>query len=110
MRWRTPGTFETVPKEGVRALALALLLLGAAAAFAQDTKPAGDAAKKDEPPAAKPAEATPEVTETITVTARKQGAEQVKDVPFSIAAPSEETLRARGADNIEGVAANVPGF
>jgi iron complex outermembrane recepter protein len=34
----------------------------------------------------------------------------VGDVPFSIAAPTEDVLRARGVENIEGVAANVAGF
>ena len=32
------------------------------------------------------------------------------DVPFSVAAPTEEVLRARGVEDIEGVAANVGGF
>src|SRR5204863_221673 len=32
------------------------------------------------------------------------------DLPFSVAAPTEEMLRARGAEDIEGVAANVGGF
>src|SRR5262245_14846611 len=47
--------------------------------------------------------------EEVTVTAmlREQA---VGDVPFSIAAPTEEDLRSRGVDNIEGVAANVAGF
>src|SRR5215216_5304153 len=34
----------------------------------------------------------------------------VADVPFSVAAPTEDQLRARGADEIEDVAANVAGF
>jgi iron complex outermembrane receptor protein len=34
----------------------------------------------------------------------------VQDTPFSIAAPSEETLRIRGVTDIEGVAQNVAGF
>jgi iron complex outermembrane receptor protein len=49
------------------------------------------------------------VKEEITVTARKRE-ETIQEVPFSVAAPSEEELRSRGADNIEGVAANVAGF
>ena len=32
------------------------------------------------------------------------------DVPFSVAAPTEDELRQRGVDDIEGVAANVAGF
>ncbi|MBI3082331.1 MAG: TonB-dependent receptor, partial [Gemmatimonadetes bacterium] len=51
----------------------------------------------------------PLVLEEITVTAmlREQA---LAAVPFSIAAPTEEVLRLRGADNIEAIAANVAGF
>jgi iron complex outermembrane recepter protein len=45
----------------------------------------------------------------VIVTALKRD-ETVLNVPFSIAAPTEEVLRARGVDDIEGVAANVGGF
>ena len=48
-------------------------------------------------------------TETIKVTARKRE-EDLKDVPISVAAPTEEVLRQRGAQNIEDVSANVAGF
>jgi len=48
-------------------------------------------------------------TERIRVTSRKRE-EDLQDVPFSVAAPTEETLRKRGAQNMEGVAANVAGF
>ncbi|MEK6609721.1 MAG: carboxypeptidase regulatory-like domain-containing protein, partial [Gemmatimonadota bacterium] len=44
---------------------------------------------------------------TVTAMLREQ---TLIEVPFSIAAPTEEVLRARGADNIEAVAANVAGF
>src|SRR5438477_9377352 len=44
---------------------------------------------------------------TVTATLREQ---EIKDVPFSVAAPTAQILRARGADNIEGIAANVAGF
>jgi iron complex outermembrane receptor protein len=44
---------------------------------------------------------------TVTATLREQ---EVIDVPFSVAAPTEEALRLRGAENIEAVAANVAGF
>src|SRR5262249_22502711 len=44
---------------------------------------------------------------TVTATHRDQ---TVLDVPFSVAAPTEELLRGRGVDSIEGVAANVGGF
>ena len=47
--------------------------------------------------------------EAITVTAMHRE-QALADVPFSIAAPTEQALRIRGADNIEAVAANVAGF
>jgi len=51
----------------------------------------------------------PLLLEAITVTAMLRE-QEVIDVPFSIAAASEQVLRLRGADNIEAVAANVAGF
>src|SRR5438034_3521480 len=51
----------------------------------------------------------PRLSEEITVTALKRE-ETVQNTPVSVAAPTEEVLRARGVDNIEGVAANVGGF
>lgn len=51
----------------------------------------------------------PQLYEEVTVTAMKRE-QSLEDVPFSIAAPTEEVLRARGVDSIEGVAANVGGF
>ncbi len=80
----------------------------------QGTKPAttDEKAKTDEEKAktAKaPEEKVPVVNEEITVTARKRE-ETLQDVPFSVAAPTEDVLRSRGADNLEGVAANVAGF
>lgn len=47
--------------------------------------------------------------EAITVTAMLRE-QSLTDVPLSIAAPSEQLLRSRGADNIEAIAANVAGF
>ena len=47
--------------------------------------------------------------EAVTVTAMLRE-QRLVDVPFSIAAPTEQALRLRGADNIEAVAANVAGF
>ena len=44
---------------------------------------------------------------TVTAMLREQA---LADVPLSIAAPSEQLLRSRGADDIEAVAANVAGF
>jgi iron complex outermembrane receptor protein len=51
----------------------------------------------------------PLMLEAVTVTAMLRE-QQLVDVPFSIAAPTEQVLRARGADNLEAVAANVAGF
>src|SRR5712691_12705966 len=51
----------------------------------------------------------PVTLEAITVTAMLREQELAK-VPFSIAAPTDQALRLRGADNIETVAANVAGF
>jgi iron complex outermembrane recepter protein len=83
-----------------------------APATAPDQKPA-TAAKTDDEKAAKTAKAAeeklPVVNEEITVTARKRE-ETLQDVPFSVAAPTEEVLHSRGVDSIEGVAANVAGF
>jgi iron complex outermembrane recepter protein len=47
--------------------------------------------------------------EEITVTAMKRE-ETLQNTPVSIAAPTEDQLRARGVEGIEGVAANVGGF
>ena len=48
-------------------------------------------------------------SEDVTVTAMKRD-ETLSKTPFSIAAPTEEVLRERGAESIEDVAANVSGF
>jgi iron complex outermembrane receptor protein len=48
-------------------------------------------------------------TETVTVTARKRE-EDIQEVPFSVAAPTEEVLRNRGAQTLEDVSANVANF
>ena len=44
---------------------------------------------------------------TVTATLREQ---ELTEVPFSVAAPTANDLRERGADNIEAIAANVAGF
>jgi iron complex outermembrane receptor protein len=49
------------------------------------------------------------LAEEITVTAMKRE-DTVAKTPFSVAAESQETLAARGIDDIEGVAANVGGL
>jgi iron complex outermembrane receptor protein len=51
----------------------------------------------------------PLTLEAITVTAMLRE-QQLVQVPFSIAAPTEEALRLRGADNLEEVAASVADF
>jgi iron complex outermembrane receptor protein len=51
------------------------------------------------------------IAEEVTVTAMKrEGEDTVFNTPVSIAAPTEEVLRERGAETIEAVAANVAGF
>jgi iron complex outermembrane receptor protein len=50
-----------------------------------------------------------QLTEEVTVTATKRE-QTILEVPFSVAAPTEETLRMRGVQDIEGVAANVGGL
>jgi iron complex outermembrane receptor protein len=47
--------------------------------------------------------------EEITVTALKRE-ETILNTPLSVAAPTEEELRARGVQDLEGVAGNVGGF
>jgi iron complex outermembrane receptor protein len=47
--------------------------------------------------------------EAVTVTAMLRE-QRLADVPFSIAAPTDQALRLRGAENIEAVAQNVAGF
>jgi len=51
----------------------------------------------------------PLTLEAITVTAMLRE-QELAAVPFSIAAPTEQVLRLRGAENIEAIAANVAGF
>jgi iron complex outermembrane receptor protein len=47
--------------------------------------------------------------EAITVTAMLRE-QELADVPFSVAAPTAQVLRDRGAENLEAIAANVAGF
>ena len=49
------------------------------------------------------------LAQEVTVTALKRESAML-DVPFSIAAPTEQVLRDRGVEDLEGVAANVAGF
>lgn len=62
---------------------------------------------QEEPPTTE--EEKPKMTEEIVVTARKQE-ETIQEVPFSVAAPTEQELRDLGAETIEDVSANVAGF
>src|SRR5215207_771009 len=72
-------------------------------AMAQEPPPPADQADQDQD------QPTEKVTEEITVTAQLRE-EKVQDVPFSVAAPSEEELRQRGVESIEGIAQTTPGF
>ncbi|HEX6628581.1 MAG TPA: TonB-dependent receptor, partial [Gemmatimonadaceae bacterium] len=54
-------------------------------------------------------ERLPTTLNTITVTATLRE-EELKDVPFSIAAPTASELRARGAETIEDIASTQAGF
>jgi iron complex outermembrane receptor protein len=85
---------------GLVGLAL-LALLPALAAGAQEPPPPSEPAENQEP--------EERVTEEITVTATLRE-EKVQDVPFSVAAPSEEELRKQGVDSIEGIAQTTPGL
>ncbi len=90
---------------GALLLLAAMLVFAPAVGWSQETPPAEPAPTPA--PAAAPDEATPEGTnigfeEEVTVTARKLGEETVQDVPISVAAPSEEQLRNRGAQTTRG--------
>ena len=84
-------------------------VLGAAVLGAVVLAPAlPAAAQQDEQPAS---EEAPQFAEEVTVrvTARKRE-ENLQSVPFSMVAPTQQTLRNRGAESIEDVSANVAGF
>src|SRR5438093_3678657 len=78
---------------------IALFAAATVAAYAQTPPPQ---------PEQKPEEKV-KVKEVMTVTARKKE-ETIQEVPMSVAAPTEEQLRDRGAETLEDVAANVAGF
>ncbi|HUR79889.1 MAG TPA: TonB-dependent receptor [Thermoanaerobaculia bacterium] len=61
------------------------------------------------PPPTDQATTPPKVEEEMVVTARKRE-ENVQEVPMSVAAPTEQQLRDRGAETVEDIAANVAGF
>ncbi|HEV2853566.1 MAG TPA: TonB-dependent receptor [Thermoanaerobaculia bacterium] len=84
-------------------------------AAAQEPAPPADQQADQQPgqttgqPAEPEEKPTEKVTEEITVTATLRE-QKVQDVPFSVAAPSEEELRERGVESIEGIAQSTPGF
>src|SRR5258707_8193261 len=98
------------PEEEMKRLLARSVLCVAFLAIANPGLPlsAQEPPKKDEKKTAEE-EKKPKVTEEMTVTARKKE-ETIQEVPVSVAAPTEEQLRDRGAENLEDVAANVPGF
>lgn len=96
------------PGVGFRAASAALILAGGLILFSPQVVRAQETPPPEEEKAAA-ADTKPVVAEEITVTARKRE-ETLQEVPFSVAAPSEETLRSRGVEDLEGVAANVAGF
>jgi iron complex outermembrane recepter protein len=97
---------------GLTLLALILPSLALPAVAQEPAKPADKTADKkaDKDKTAKPEEGPAgKVTEEITVTATLRE-EKLQDVPFSVAAPTEEQLRERGVDSIEGIAQSTPGL
>ncbi|HET9425142.1 MAG TPA: TonB-dependent receptor [Gemmatimonadaceae bacterium] len=83
---------------------LSLVVLSSLVPFvgmAQEQKP------PEEPPPV--VQEPPRVEEEMVVTARKRE-ETVQEVPMSVAAPSQQQLRDRGAETIEDVSVNVAGF
>lgn len=87
-------------------LAVLVLALPARPVLAQEPAPPADQSAS---PPTEPTEPTEKVTEEITVTSTLRE-EKVQDVPFSVAAPSEEDLRKQGVESIEGIAQTTPGF
>lgn len=90
--------------------AIAVVLSAIPLVAQEGAEPAGADQAPAEQEAAEPASPGAAIREEVTVTARKQGAEAIEDIPFSIAAPTEEVLRERGAETLEDVSANVAGF
>jgi iron complex outermembrane receptor protein len=90
-------------------------MAGVPALAQEGEEPDPEAQEAAEDEAAQPPEEEPEADvstgfgEEVTVTSRKRE-ETIGDVPFSVAAPTEQVLRERGADELEDVAANVGGF
>ncbi len=93
---------------GILGLAFLTLVLALPARPAAAQEPAPPADQSASPPT-EPTEPTEKVTEEITVTSTLRE-EKIQDVPFSVAAPTEEDLRKQGVDSIEGIAQTTPGF
>jgi iron complex outermembrane receptor protein len=94
---------------GRATLAAFLLVFACSAQLPAQETPATAAAEAAEPEQAASNQDL-RISEEVTVTARKGGAETIAEVPFSIAAPTEQDLRDRGATTLEDVSANVAGF
>ncbi len=94
---------------GCVGLAFLILVPGLAArpGTAQEPPPAAEQGDIAEERASPPLEER--ITEEITVTAQLRE-EKVQDVPFSVAAPTEEDLRKQGVESLEGIAQTTPGF
>jgi iron complex outermembrane receptor protein len=101
MRKRSDRSVLRLGKAAVLAGLALLVFLPALAAGAQEPAPPSEPAENQEP--------EERVTEEITVTATLRE-EKVQDVPFSVAAPSEEQLRKQGVESIEGIAQTTPGL
>ena len=98
---------------GAALLLAVMLVLAPAVARSQETPPADQpASEPTDEPAEEPVPEGSNVgfEEEITVSARKLGDETVQTVPMSVTASSEETLRARGAEDMEDVATGIVGF
>lgn len=93
----------------VSVLCLAVLAVPALAQEGEEAVEEAVEPATQEEPAGQEAEQAGAFAEEVTVTARKRE-ETLADVPFSVAAPTEEVLRERGASELEDVARNVAGF
>ncbi len=89
---------------------IAFLCAVGVVAYAQDPPPppppteGQEAQPPAETPPAEEEEAAEVFTEVVTVTAMKRE-QAIQDVPMSVAAPTEELLRSRGVEDLEGIVA-----
>ena len=93
----------------ISALVFVLTWALASAVFAQAAAPQTPQTEEEKAKAAAEAAAKeqPVVSEEITVTSRLRE-ESLQEVPFSIIAPTEEVLRSRGVETLEGHGAARP--